>query len=192
MRRVCLCLPEAIRLDSNKTDNMRRVMGLWMKHQPTVTAYIASVVRDRHHVEDLVQEVASAISIKVDQYESDRPFLPWALGIAHRQVLKYLRSRKRDRLVFDEGLLDQLADRHIEQADGSAARKAALHECMQRLTDERKELLNSRYFQRVGVQELAKQLGRTEGAVSMLLLRIRQGLADCIRQRLATPAGGER
>lgn len=173
------------------TDKMRQVMGLWMKHQPTVTAYIASVVRDRHHVEDLAQEVASAISLQVDKYETDRPFLPWALGIAHNQVLKYLRSRKRDRLVFDEGLLAQLAEHHIEQVEGSAARKAALHDCIQKLSADRKQLLKSRYFQRVGVQEIAKELGRTEGAVSMLLLRVRQRLARCIRQRLSIQTEGE-
>ena len=178
-------------MSQDSADKMRLVMGLWMKHQTTVTAYIASVVRDRHHVEDISQEVASAISMQVDKYEPARPFLPWALGIAHRQVLKYLRSRKRDRLVFDEGLLEQLAQRHIEHAEGSAARKAALHACMQGLSEERKALLESRYFKSVAVQELAGQLGRTEGAVSMLLLRIRQRLAECIRKRLSAGKGAE-
>ena len=104
-------------------------------------------------------------------------------------MLKYLRTRKRDRLVFDAGLLEQLAQRHIDHADGSAARKAALHECMRGLPEERKALLESRYFRRVAVQELADQLGRSEGAVSMLLLRVRQWLADCIRRRLSAGKG---
>lgn len=174
------------------TDNMRLVMGLWMKHQPTVNAYIASVVRDRHHVEDLAQEVAYAISAQVDKYEADRPFLPWALGIAHNQILKYLRTRKRDRLVFDEGLLDQLAQQHIQHAEGAASRKAALHDCMQRLSDDRKKLLQNRYFDRIGVKEMAEQLDRSEGAVSMLLLRVRQQLANCIRKRLSAQMEGKR
>ncbi|MEM9347245.1 MAG: sigma-70 family RNA polymerase sigma factor [Planctomycetota bacterium] len=175
----------------DNTDNMRRVMALWMKHQPSVSAYIASVVRDRHHVEDIAQEVASAISMQVDTFDADRPFLPWALGIAHNQVLKYLRTRKRDRLVFDDGLLDRLTEVHADQAEGAAARKAALHDCMKRLPDERKALLEDRYFKRVGVQQMAEHLGKTEGAVSMLLMRVRQTLANCIRKRIASSAGGE-
>lgn len=178
-------------MNRDNTDKMRLVMGLWMKHQSTVTAYIASVVRDRHHVEDIAQEVAHAISSQVDRYEADRPFLPWALGIAHNQILKYLRTRKRDRLVFDDGLLDQLAHQHIKQADGSATRKAALHECMQRLNSDRKQLLQDRYFDKVGVKTIAKQLDRSEGAVSMLLLRVRQQLANCIRKRLSAPSEGK-
>lgn len=160
-------------------------MGLWMKHQPTVTAYIASVVRDRHHVEDLTQEVAQVISTQLDQYDQARPFLPWTLGIARNLVLKYLRTRKREKLVFDDGLLDQLAAIHIKQAEGPAARKAALHDCVARLSPDRKKLLSARYEQQVGVNQIAQGLGRTEGAVSMLLLRIRQSLATCIRKRMA-------
>lgn len=60
-------------MQNDPVNNMRLVTGLWMKHQPTVTAYIASVVRDRHHVEDIAQEVASAISMQVDKYDADRP-----------------------------------------------------------------------------------------------------------------------
>lgn len=175
----------------DNTDNMRLVMGLWMKHQPTVTAYIASVVRDRHHVEDLAQEVAHAISQQVDKYDADRPFLPWALGIAHRQILKHLRTRKRDRLVFDEALLDQLADQHISQAEGTAARKAALHDCIQRLSADRKKILQERYYDQVAVKEIATQLGKSEGAVSMLLLRVREQLANCIRKRLYSQTEGK-
>ena len=178
-------------MKSRDTEKMRLVMGLWMKHQPTVSAYVASVVRDRHHVEDVVQEVASAVSMQVDQYDADRPFLPWALGIAHNQMLKYLRGRKRERLVFDDELLERLADQHIEHADSAAARKAALHQCLERLSDDRKKLLESRYFKQIAVQQIAEDAGRTPSAISMTLMRIRQQLANCIRKRLTGETGGQ-
>jgi len=177
-------------MTQHNPNKMGHVMGLWMKHQSTVTAYVASVVRDRHHVEDVVQEVASAIAMQVDRYEVERPFLPWALGIAHNQIHKYLRTRRRDRLVFDDELLARRAAAHMEPAEGGAARKAALHDCIQRLSDERKKLLERRYFDRVAVQELADGLGRTQGAVSMLLLRMREQLANCIRKHLAADTVG--
>lgn len=165
-------------------------MGLWMKSQPTVAAYIASVVRDRHHVEDLVQEVASVVASQVDVYEPERPFLPWALGIARNLILKYLRGRSRDPLVFDDALLGGLAEAHTQLAEGSMARKAALHQCVDRLSDERRALIRRRYFQDASVQQLAQEMGRSEAAVSMLLMRIRHSLARCIRQRLSTQAEG--
>jgi RNA polymerase sigma-70 factor (ECF subfamily) len=177
-------------MNPQHADNMRRVMGLWMKHQATVAAYIASVVRDRHHVEDLVQEVAAVVSEQVDKYDPDRPFLPWTLGIARNRVLKYLAQRKRDRMVFDDALLDRLAEVHEEQAEGTAARKAALHDCVSRLSPKRKELLSQRYDQRVPVKDMAARLGQTEGAISMALLRIRQSLATCIRKRLSLSGEG--
>ncbi|MEM1353832.1 MAG: sigma-70 family RNA polymerase sigma factor [Planctomycetota bacterium] len=161
-----------------------------MKSQPTVAAYIASVVWDRHHVEDLVQEVATVVAEKVDLYEPERPFLPWALGIARNLILKYMQRRSRDPLVFDGDLLGDLAQAHIRLADGAKSRKAALHECVGRLTSQRKDLIEKRYFRGIGIKPLARELGRSEAAVSMLLLRIRQSLARCIRERLAAQAEG--
>lgn len=168
---------------------MKLVMGQWIKHQPTVTSFIASVVRDRHHVEDIAQEVASVIAMHVDRYDESRDFLPWALGIARNLVLKYLRSRRRDRLVFDGELLASLAEVHIEQTQGASARKTALHQCLKTLAPETKKLLDKRYFGRIGIGEIAHSIGRTEGAVSMLLFRARQRLAACISKRLATESG---
>lgn len=179
-------------MSAENSEKMRQMTALWLKSCPTVTAYIASVIRDRHHVEDLVQEVAFTISDQVDKFDSTRPFLPWALGIARIRILKYLRTRKRDRHVFDDGLLDQLAVIHEKQADESSARKAALHDCMKRLSPDRRELLENRYFKDVAVKEIATSVDRTEGAVSMLLLRIRQQLAICIRKRASLDQGGTR
>lgn len=164
---------------------------LWMQAQPIVTAYIASVVRDRHHVEDLTQESAAAIASAFDRYDPDKPFTPWALGVARNKVLMYLRTTKRDKHLFDEDLLTGLARAHEELADSLLDRKNALHACLKQLPENSLALMKRRYFDNEKVQAIAESMQRTEGSVSTLLYRIRGALADCINKRLGRMEAGQ-
>ena len=165
-------------------DQMRRMTQLWMQAQPIVTAYIASVVRDRHHVEDLTQETAAAIASAFERYDADKPFTPWALGVARNKVLMYLRTSKRDKHLFDENQLIDLAQAHQSLADTFIERKQALHQCLKSLPETSRSLLLRRYFENEKVNAIAKSMGRTEGAISTTLYRIRGTLAACIRKRM--------
>lgn len=163
---------------------------LWMQAQPIVTAYIASVVRDRHWIEDLTQETAAAVASAFDRYDPDKPFTPWALGVARNKVLMYLRKTKRDKHLFDADLLTGLAQAHEQLADTFTDRKNALHECLKQLPDHARSLLRRRYFQDEKVKAIAESMNRTEGSVSTLLYRVRAVLAQCIRERTEEPRAG--
>src|SRR5690606_5033835 len=80
--------------------SMRELARLWIQSQPAISAYLSANVIDVHHAEDLVQEVAQVVAEKFDEYDRDRSFTSWALGIARHRLLKYYRTRSRDRLVL--------------------------------------------------------------------------------------------
>ncbi len=174
-----------------QSDEMRKLTVQWMQAQPIVTAYIASVVRDRHHVEDLTQESAAAVASAYDRYDPEKPFTPWALGVARNKVLMYLRTTKRDKHLFDERLLTGLAEAHEQLADSMVERRHALHECLKKLPEHSRELMRRRYFNNEKVQAIAASIDRTEGSVSTMLYRIRGTLAQCIRNRLNRQGAGQ-
>jgi len=161
----------------------------WMKAQPVVLAYIASVIYDRHQAEDLTQEVAATVASTFERYEDDKPFVPWAMGIARNKVLHYLRTNRRDRHIFDEDLLEGLAVAHEKQADAMAERRAALEACLDRLPDRSRSTIKLRYMRDLAVNEIADRLGKTPGAVSNLLHRVRVALGECIRKQLEREGG---
>lgn len=76
----------------------------WTKAQPFVAAYITSLLRDFHRAEDVLQQVAVILVRKFGEYDSQQPFLPWALGIARLETLKEQRREARDRHVFGADL----------------------------------------------------------------------------------------
>ena len=87
---------------------MRDLAMFWVNSQPVVSAYISANVVDTHHVEDILQEVAQVCAEKFDEYDRERSFISWAMGIARNRILKYYRTRSRDRIVLSEAVLERL------------------------------------------------------------------------------------
>ncbi len=164
---------------------MRDLARLWMQSQPAVSAYIAASVYDIHHAEDLVQEVAQVVAEKFADFDDAFSFTSWALGIARHRLLKYYRSRARDRLVLSEAALNRLGE-SLERVEHEAEdRRAALKKCLERVTGRRREVLEMRYSANTRVADIARHFGMSPDGVSVMLHRIRAVLFGCIQQQLA-------
>ena len=90
-------------------ETYQQAIRYWTLAQPVVSAYVAAVVRDFRDRDDVLQAISVAVLESFPTYESTRPFIAWAMGIARNQVGSYLRERKRNRLVFDAETVDLLA-----------------------------------------------------------------------------------
>lgn len=165
-------------------EQMRDLAVYWVNAQPVLTAYISANVTDAHHVEDILQEVASVCAEKFAEYDRQRSFLSWALGIARNRVLKYYRSQARDRVVLSEAALERL-EVALERLEPEAEdRREALRYCMDNISGRRREVLQLRYRDNIRVLEIAERFQMSASGVSVMLHRIRTDLLDCIRRRL--------
>ena len=81
----------------------------WTQAQPLVASYIGALVTDFRDAEDLLQEVAVICLRKFPDYDPQRPFAAWALGIARLEALRLRRTHARSRVLFNGELLDQIA-----------------------------------------------------------------------------------
>ena len=164
----------------------------WMRAQPAVNAYIRSAVFDAQDAEETLQEVAAAVVELYDRYDSERPFTPWVIGIAHKKVLEYLRRHARDRHVFDSDTLSLIADAQAQTAETYDERKSALGDCLEHLKGRSKQVIEMRYQREMQTPAIAERLGITPNAMFILLHRTRLALAKCIKQRLEGREGGQR
>lgn len=168
-----------------ETGSMRELARLWVQSQSVISAYITANVIDAHHAEDLVQEVAQVIAEKFNTYDRDRPFTSWALGVARNRLLKYYRTRARDRLVLSEAALAKLADSMERTEHEAEARRDALRHCLQEIRGRRRQVLQLRYGENAKTAEIAAQFGMSPSAVSVMLFRVRAALYSCIRNQMA-------
>jgi RNA polymerase sigma-70 factor (ECF subfamily) len=91
----------------------------------------------------------------------------------------------RDRLVFDDEVLYYLAERQMEREAEVSRRGLALKGCLEKLPVAQKQLIEQRYAPGGSVQDIAAKVGKSVGAISQTLYRIRESLLKCVEQHLA-------
>ena len=161
-----------------------RFTQLWTDAQPAVAAYLRAVVRDVDLAKDIVQETAIVLLRKFGQWDSEREFLPWALGVAKFQVLAHRRDMARSRVVFDEALLDAITDSWPSAMAKVSREQAILEECLETLAPKARQIVRLRFFHEMNIQEVAEKIGASYGATCIAMMRIRRSLQDCVQRRL--------
>lgn len=174
---------------STEREKTSRFTVYWLKAQPVLAGYVGAMVRDRAAADDIVQGVALTAVEKMDEYDQNRSFEAWVIGIARFKVLQHYRTVGQDKLVFDEGLADSFTKHYADAAGGYEDRVSALRECMAKLPDEAQSLLTKRYYEPEPVKAIAAKLGKTPARISKMLYAIRQTLERCIDQRLGSEGG---
>jgi RNA polymerase sigma-70 factor (ECF subfamily) len=174
-------------VNQNFDENVRRqkFTQCWLTAEPSVSAYVFATISGFHDAEDLVQQIAQEAARRFEQYDSNRPFLGWVLWIARSRVIDSYRRRKRDHLVFSDDLLELLGQAIAERAPERSHRREALEHCLEGLPEQSRRLLNLRYVEELSSVHIAESVGSTTGSVRVLLTRIRNAVADCVRRRLA-------
>ena len=153
--------------------------------QQPLFSYILTMVSHAEDARDVLSETNLALWRKREEYQSDRPFWPWACSFARFQALGYSKHRQRDRLVFGDQLINVLAEEAVEEASQASEQQVALDDCMGQLQGSQRQLIDMRYHGTLSVAAIASKLGRSAGAISDALYRIRQSLAECIESKIS-------
>ena len=133
---------------------------------------------------DVLQDTNVTLWRKADEFVDGTNFGAWAKRVAYFEVLAYRERRSRERHVFDNDLLREVADEAAEQTDAMSAELFTLHRCMERLAQVDRALVQARYAPGGSVKKLAELRGKSPNAISLALYRIRNELADCIEASL--------
>lgn len=157
--------------------------------QMPLLTFISTICGVPQEARDILGETNLALIRKRDAYDASRPFLPWARSFAFLTVRCWQRSRRRDRLVCDDDLMERLAE------DLSAAPAAetdvfcgadmlrALSEAKKELTPEMRYMLTRRYDYGDSLAAIGYQMNRTAGSVATSLHHIRAVLKASMEKK---------
>jgi len=167
-------------------ENHEQFTRAWTEAQPIVSGYLNAVVPDFQEAEDLLQDVAVILLRKFPEYDAQRPFVAWAIGIAKREVLMARRQHARNFLSYHADLLERISETYEELAPELEARSRALRDCLRAIKGRASELLRLRYEESLKPNAIAARLGLAVIAVRVMLSRTRAALRDCIERKLKT------
>lgn len=158
------------------------------RYQAKVRSYLGRFIRDAEAADDLAQETFIAAFRSLESYKGTSNLSLWLLGIARNLALKHVRSRRHpgQRVALEQALETWCAER--AEARGEPEHEgllAALRDCLRGLQEHGGRIIRDHYFKGRPAAAIAREIGTSEGAVWVSLLRLRGALRQCIQGRRA-------
>jgi RNA polymerase sigma-70 factor (ECF subfamily) len=162
---------------------------LLLRHEPMVRAAIRAVVLRTEDVDEVMQAVSLVAWRKFDSLTDRSGFGRWACVIARHEVLKFKRTKARDRFVLNESLVERILEESASECEMRAERLSLLERCLEKLPDTRRQLLLQVYTPGCTTRAVAERLGQSEDALYQMLRRLRLELKRCVELGLASKGG---
>jgi RNA polymerase sigma-70 factor (ECF subfamily) len=153
-------------------DDPESFAQLYDHYFPQIYRYVASRVRDRELAEDITSEVFFKALRAIGRYRpSGHPFSAWLYQIAVNAITDHYRSRKRGE--------DSLEDRAELVAEGAAVDEvvaqrmgiAQIWAAIDALPDQQRTAMTLKYSEDLPLAEIGRIMGKSEGAVKLLVFR---------------------
>ena len=158
--------------------------------QSSLYAFICSLLGNSEDSRDVLQNTNLVIWEKADEFDRSRDFKPWAFRIAYLQVMAFRKTQSRDRLIFDDAFMGEMAEEVARRSENAEDRLEALGRCMDRLPPLHQQIIRKRYMRSMSVENIAEQLGQKANSVSAMLYRVRKALANCVEKALTSGGDG--
>lgn len=157
---------------------------LYTQSERKLYRYVATLLPRSHDAEDVLQETARVLWKKFDEYRPEEPFLPWASRVAYFEVLNFRQRERTRRKFFSEAVLEALAEVRLRHDDLLEAQTGALRQCLEKLPERDRRLLEQRYGSEDRLAGASRDEGCSANALYKSLQRIRRSLLECVNRTL--------
>lgn len=161
---------------------------LWGNAQNSVTAYIHVAVPNVHDREDVLQSTVQYLIEHFAEYDPQRPFIAWAIGIARYRILEYRQKQARRGKEIGGDALQLVSEAFIEHASDLEPRSEALKQCLQMLNKKQLRIVSRKYADGASHDVIADEFEMKPNTVAVMVRRIRLALGKCIEARLESGA----
>lgn len=157
----------------------RRFVELYERHFERVYAFALRRVRRREEAEDVTSEVFHRALSNIEKFEwRGAPFAAWLFQIAHNEI-----SNRRQRTAKEKG--NPIANE--PEAKGAGAEeiehRAQIFRLVDDLPEAQQRVVKMRFAEEKSVREIARALGKTEGAVKQLQFRAIENLREKVSKK---------
>jgi RNA polymerase sigma-70 factor (ECF subfamily) len=172
--------------DADKAQLDADFAELYRAHLKDVYSYAYYRVGNHHDAEDLTEQtfLQAYRHFERARAESDgRPMRPWLIRIAHNLAANLYRDRSRKPQTPIEDSETLSATHTTEDLVEGRDELARILEGVKELPDDRREALIMRFALGMDNREIARAMGRTDGATKVLLHRAIKQLEEIVATR---------
>ena len=165
----------------------REFSELYRTHLRDVYSYAYYRVGNHHDAEDLTEQTflqAYRHFERAQRESNGRPLRPWLIRIAHNLAANYYRDRsRRPQTHLDDAETYSSPHATEDLVEGREEVQEVL-EGVSNLPDDRREALIMRFALDMDNREIARALGRSEGATKVLIHRAIRQLESGLKERV--------
>ena len=152
--------------------------------QPRLYGFILKRLADRAQTLEMLQRTNLVLCQKAYEFQPGSSFTAWAFQVAKFQIMAWRKAEGASLLVFSDQVYDLIDRVNEEEAEAEDQRISLLKQCLKRLNDQDRSLIQQRYRDGQPIASCAATLGKSINAIGMKLLRIRKQLAECLQVAL--------
>ncbi len=171
-------------MDEQEKQRSQYFMQLFLSSQRRIYGYVMAKVPSPVDADDIVQETASLLWKKFDEYTPGTDFTAWAISVARFKILRFLRDKKNYRMKFSEKTMEVIEQLEAEQAGDEDSRVEALKKCVQKLNSDEKRILEIRYEDGSTLKTLAGRVGMNINTLYNRLSKIHVALLNCVKKSM--------
>lgn len=162
------------------------------KYRKPLFFHISKLVKDRDHIEDLVQEAFMKAFGNLKSYNTDYAFSTWLYRIATNHSIDYLRKKKLQTLSIDEPIKTKEGEIEIELPDESSQsdrdiirkqRKKIIRKSIEDLPEKYRQVIEMRHMEEKSYQEISEILDLPLGTVKAHIFRAREMLYKSLKDK---------
>jgi len=159
---------------------------LYRAHLRDVFSYAYYRVGNHHDAEDITEQTFLQAYRHFERARAEsngRPLRPWLIRIAHNLAANYYRDRaRRPQTPLDDSEATLATVHDTESLVEGRAELARVLAGVAKLPDERREALIMRFALAMDNREIARAMGKTDGATKVLLHRAIRQLESILEQ----------
>ena len=167
----------------SKAEIDRAFEQLYRDHLKDVYSYSYYRIGNHHDAEDLTEQTflqAYRHFARARQESDGRPLRPWLIRIAHNLAANYHRDRSRKPQTPLDSIEPPAARHSTEDLVEGREELRAVIENLQELPDDRREALVMRFALGMDNREIARAMGKSDGATKVLIHRAIKQLQELL------------
>lgn len=157
----------------------------FLTYQDDFMGYLYLLTGNRDASMEVFQN-AAVVVLEFERLDQIENFRAWSREVVRRQALLYLRqesSRRKHCRTLAPELLDAVSNvfvtNHLNMHE-----EAVFDECFEKLSEHQKRMVDLRYGNGFGFEQIASMIDSTAAAIQRSLSRIREQLRGCIQRRI--------
>lgn len=159
---------------------------LYDAYMERIYRFVYFRVEDQQTAEDITSQVFLKAWNNLDRFQFSRtPYLAWLYTIAHNAVIDHYRTRKVTTALDDVQLSQPDHSEAVENDIDLTVEMQSVKSALQTLTDDQQKVLTLKFIEGMSNNEIARHLGKREGAIRALQMRGLQALAKQLEEKMA-------